>query len=75
MKESRLLNHMGSTLFMTRLLMTFHAHRWHCAQDVTKAAKLAFFMYPNAVNTNGRYDQLAPDNFRYAITAKEIAAG
>jgi hypothetical protein len=45
------------------------------AQDVTKAAKLAFFMYPNAVNTNGRYDQLAPDNFRYAITAKEIAAG
>lgn len=34
--------------------------------------KLGFFMYPNAENAGGRFDQLDPDNFKYAITAKEI---
>ena len=29
-------------------------------------------MYPNAENGNGGYDSLEPDQFEYAITAKEI---
>ena len=36
--------------------------------------KLGFFMYPQAENTNGRYDALAPDDFKYTITARELAA-
>lgn len=36
--------------------------------------KLGFFMYPQAENANGRYDPLDPDNFKYTITSKEIAA-
>ena len=31
-------------------------------------------MYPQAENANGRYDALDPDNFRYAISSREIAA-
>lgn len=34
---------------------------------------IAFFMYPQAETAEGRLDSLDPDNFRYEITAKEIA--
>jgi len=37
-------------------------------------SKLAFLMYPNGENSKGRFDELAPDNFRYAISAREITA-
>ncbi len=36
--------------------------------------KLGFFMYPNCETAEGRLDQLDPDNFKYTITSKEIAA-
>jgi transglutaminase-like putative cysteine protease len=35
---------------------------------------VAFFMYPQAETSNGRLDCLDPDNFKYEITAKEIAS-
>jgi transglutaminase-like putative cysteine protease len=35
---------------------------------------LGFFMYPVGENAKERFDSLAPDDFRYQITAKEIAA-
>jgi transglutaminase-like putative cysteine protease len=51
---------------------------FNTAHDValpgSKGPKLGFFMYPNAENANGRYDSLDPDQFKYAITAKEITA-
>lgn len=34
---------------------------------------LPFLMYPNGENASGRFDELAPDAFRYQITAREIA--
>jgi len=36
--------------------------------------KLPFLMYPNGENAKGRFDELAPDNFRYAISSREITA-
>lgn len=52
---------------------------YNMAHDValpgaTAGRRLGFFMYPQAENANGRYDALAPDDFRYTITAREIAA-
>ena len=35
---------------------------------------LGFFMYPNGETAKGRIDQLDPDNFKYAISAREIKA-
>jgi transglutaminase-like putative cysteine protease len=35
---------------------------------------LPFLMYPNGENASGRFDELAPDSFRYTIAAREIAA-
>ena len=35
---------------------------------------LPFLMYPNGENASGRFDELSPDTFRYAITAKEVTA-
>jgi transglutaminase-like putative cysteine protease len=35
---------------------------------------LPFLMYPNGENASGRFDELAPDNFKYAISAREITA-
>jgi transglutaminase-like putative cysteine protease len=35
-------------------------------------ATLPFLMYPNGENASGRFDELAPDSFKYTITAKEI---
>jgi len=31
-------------------------------------------MYPNGENARGRFDELAPDNFRYVISSREITA-
>jgi len=35
---------------------------------------LPFLMYPNGENAGGRFDELTPDNFKYAISAREITA-
>ena len=39
----------------------------------SKIGKIPFFMYPQAETAAGRLDSLDPDNFKYSITAKEIA--
>jgi transglutaminase-like putative cysteine protease/thiol-disulfide isomerase/thioredoxin len=36
--------------------------------------RIAFLMYPQGENAAGRFDSLDPDNFRYKITSREIAA-
>ncbi|MFN5048939.1 MAG: transglutaminase, partial [Roseateles sp.] len=33
---------------------------------------LPFLMYPQGENRSGRFDELAPDSFKYTISAKEI---
>jgi transglutaminase-like putative cysteine protease len=33
---------------------------------------LPFLMYPNGENASGRFDELAPDAFKYTIAAKEV---
>jgi len=35
-------------------------------------ATLPFLMYPQGENASGRFDELAPDSFKYTIAAKEI---
>lgn len=50
---------------------------WNTAHDVTlpgSAGKgtLPFLMYPNGENSSGRFDELSPDTFKYAISAREI---
>lgn len=40
----------------------------------TGKASLPFLMYPQGENASGRFDELAPDSFRYTISAKEIGA-
>jgi transglutaminase-like putative cysteine protease len=51
---------------------------YNVAHDVSlphsKGPKLGFFMYPAAENASGRLDSYAPDDFKYQITAKELAA-
>ncbi len=52
---------------------------WNTGHDITlpgSAAKstLPFLMYPNGENDSGRFDELAPDAFRYTISAKELRA-
>ncbi len=52
---------------------------WNTAHDVMlpgTAAKgsLPFLMYPQGENDGGRFDELAPDNFRYTIAARELTA-
>jgi transglutaminase-like putative cysteine protease len=52
---------------------------WNTGHDVTLpggAGKqtLPFLMYPNGENDSGRFDELAPDTFKYVISAKELAA-
>ena len=34
--------------------------------------RLPFLMYPQGENDGGRFDELAPDNFRYTIAAREL---
>ncbi len=50
---------------------------WNTAHDVRlpgSAAKstLPFLMYPNGENASGRFDELAPDSFKYTISAREL---
>lgn len=50
---------------------------WNTGHDVTLpggAGKqtLPFLMYPNGENDSGRFDELAPDAFRYTIAAREL---
>ncbi len=33
---------------------------------------LPFLMYPQGQNASGRFDELAPDSFRYTIAAREL---
>ena len=52
---------------------------WNDSHDVAlpgSAGKgtLPFFMYPNGENASGRFDELAPDSFKYTIAAREITA-
>ena len=35
-------------------------------------ATLPFLMYPQGENASGRFDELAPDAFKYTITAREL---
>lgn len=37
-------------------------------------ATLPFLMYPQGENASGRFDELAPDSFRYQISARELGA-
>jgi hypothetical protein len=39
----------------------------------SKGPDLAFLMYPQAETAAGRLDCLDPDNFKYTITAREVA--
>ena len=52
---------------------------WNAGHDVTlpgSGAKstLPFLMYPQGQNASGRFDELAPDSFKYVISAKELKA-
>jgi transglutaminase-like putative cysteine protease len=49
---------------------------WNNAHDLSlpnysRPGKLPFLMYPQGENAAGRFDELAPDSFRYTIAAKE----
>src|SRR3954468_22528247 len=50
---------------------------YNMGQDIalpnSKGRKIAFLMYPNGETGNERLDELDPDAFRYAITAKELS--
>ena len=50
---------------------------YNAAHDValpgSSGPKLGFFMYPQA-ETAERFDPLAPDDFKYTITAREITS-
>jgi transglutaminase-like putative cysteine protease len=50
---------------------------WNNSHDIRLAGSsakgtLPFLMYPNGENASGRFDELAPDNFRYTISAREL---
>ncbi|MFH7043147.1 transglutaminase family protein [Paucibacter sp. JuS9] len=47
------------------------AHDLHLPGSSAKAS-LPFLMYPQGENRSGRFDELAPDSFKYTIAAKEI---
>ena len=52
---------------------------WNTAHDLklpsySRPGTLPFLMYPQGENAAGRFDELAPDSFRYAISAKETTA-
>jgi transglutaminase-like putative cysteine protease len=52
---------------------------WNTGHDVTLPGgrgrgTLPFLMYPNGENATGRFDELAPDDFRYTISAREFTA-
>jgi transglutaminase-like putative cysteine protease len=50
---------------------------WNTGHDITlpgseRKATLPFLMYPNGENDAGSFDELAPDAFKYTISAREI---
>ena len=49
---------------------------YNTAHDVSlpgsSGPKLGFLMYPQAEHAGGRIDPLAPDDFKYTITAREV---
>lgn len=52
---------------------------WNTSHDLglphySRPTTLPFFMYPQGENAAGRFDELAPDSFRYTIAAKETTA-
>jgi transglutaminase-like putative cysteine protease len=51
---------------------------YNAAHDVVlpkaSGGAVGFFMYPVGENAKERFDSLSPDDFRYQITAREIAA-
>ena len=52
---------------------------WNTAHDLqlphySRPGSLPFLMYPQGENAAGRFDELAPDSFRYTIAAKETTA-
>lgn len=51
---------------------------YNTAHDValpgSRLGKLGFLMYPVAEDAQGRFDSYAPDDFRYAISARELKA-
>ena len=52
---------------------------YNTGHDVTlpqssSKATLPFLMYPNGENASGRFDELAPDSFKYTIGARELTA-
>jgi len=52
---------------------------YNFAHDValpgSQGQPVPFLMYPQAETADGRLDSLDPDNFKYAITARETASG
>ena len=38
----------------------------------SNGAKIPYFMYPNGETSEGRLDQLDPDNFKYTLAAREL---
>lgn len=52
---------------------------WNTAYDIRLPGSVAkgtlpFLMYPNGESETGRFDELSPDTFKYAISARELAA-
>lgn len=52
---------------------------YNTAHDVTLPGgkgkgTLPFLMYPQGENASGRFDELAPDSFRYTISAREVTS-
>jgi hypothetical protein len=50
---------------------------WNTGHDVrlpggAGRGTLPFLMYPNGENASGRFDELAPDDFRYTISSRQI---
>ena len=50
---------------------------YNVAHDValpgSSGPKVGFFMYPQAEHAGGRIDPLAPDDFKYTITARHVS--
>jgi transglutaminase-like putative cysteine protease len=50
---------------------------WNTAHDISlpgsgAVSTLPFLMYPQGQDSRGRFDDLAPDSFRYTISAREL---
>ena len=52
---------------------------WNTVHDIvlpgaSGSGTLPFLMYPQGENAGGRFDELAPDSFKYTISARELKA-